>query len=128
MVNADISIKATVSSVLRLDSEPFRPTRTWSETFIEATNTADYRTASETLGNKVFDYVESERQRGCRTDLHLSITLSNATHAPVARGVVPLAKGHRDAAVTDIGLTDADVVTDSVNNIVADLTTQAKYA
>lgn len=127
-VDADITFKHTVKTQIRLHDEPFKPTRIYSETFVDETNTDNYLADIETVGNKVWNYVYSEKLNGLNTvDLHFSITLSNATHPPVAKGVVPLAKGHRDAKLDHLELITSQSIKDVLTQICADLIAGAKY-
>lgn len=126
--NAKLNIDIVVQSRKRLDDEPFRPTEIVNSDFHVETDLDNYPTLVETIADKVWDYISEQRALGWENSAAISIRLDNATHTPnIGAGVVPLAKGHRDAALTGEEITSAAVIRDFVQGIILDLKHRSKY-
>lgn len=126
-MNAQLNIDITVQTRKRLVEEPFRPTRTDSYDFHWVTDLEHYLPLLTTIGNNVFADVVSRREPYAESTVHVSIRMENVTHPEPAAGVVPLPKGHFDAALSDEEVVSAKVVSDLLSTLIGNLKNTAKY-
>lgn len=123
----EVRIQVGQQSKVRLNSEPFRPTKTYSAVFQYSTNLDDYQDTTAAAADEIWTHLVSERALGAEITTHCAVWLDNVTHPVAAKGVVKLPKGHIDTALSDLEFVSAQTLEDHLNNLVLNLRTNAKY-
>lgn len=123
----NIDIQIGVNSSYRNNAERFRPTISYSNTFEYKTDSENYTDIAMEAAVDVWDFLLEEDLVADRIDIHYAVRLGNVTHPVPAKGVVPLAKAHRDAAQTRAEVVDRDTIENSINQIIVDLLSTARY-
>lgn len=126
-MNAGIDIEIAVACKQRMNAEPFRPTKTWSDVYQYKTDLTNHRAVVESIASEIWNHTLGLTGGGIEFTLYIQVGLANVTHDPVAKGVVPLPKGHRSTAMTDIEFSTVASLQNHLNNVIANLQQTAKY-
>lgn len=127
MPTASVTISIGVHSWKRIDDKPFRPTRSWGESFHYRATTEDYLQYTASIANDIWNYVQVQRSFLAENAIVVGITIANVTHPTPAAGVVPLAKQHIDYRLSGQEFNSAQVLSDQLDKHIADLKQKAKY-
>lgn len=124
---ARVDISVGVQSKKMRTEERWTPTTVSNETLNYETILDDYLTKTSEVADEINSIVQARKENGWEVFVHFNVRLDNVTHVPVAKGVLPLAKGHRDAGMTHLELTSKSAIENFLNEIVADLKQKARY-
>lgn len=127
-MSATVEIETTLKSTWKT-TEPFRPTEVCVYQLAKTTDLTNYATAVAAFADEVWTLITSERAASPVRELtyHMQVRIENTTHPTPAKGVVKLAKAHFNWHFTDLELTSATIIKDSITNVIADLKNIAKY-
>lgn len=127
MPNATVNINVGIQAKKKNLDERFTPTTVNNETLNYVTDLDTYLQDTPGIADSVNTSVQNKKEAGWEVFVHFNVRLDNVTHVPVAKGVVPLPKGHRDARMTHDELVSDSAIEIFLNNIVADLKQHARY-
>lgn len=122
-----IRIEIGVTSRVRQFDEAFKPTITYTESFIYHSDLLHYTTLVPTIVSFIWSYVQSEKMAGAIVQTHVAIWLDNVTHPWTGAGVVKLPKGHRDTQLSNEEFTSAQILQDHLTGNILDVKNGAKY-
>lgn len=124
---ANIDIQVGVNCSYRQNAERFKPTVAYSHTFYYTTTSSAYQDVVMDAAVDVWDYLLQQDAIADRIDIHYAVRVANVTHPTPAKGVVPLAKAHRDGASTRAQIQTRDDIEGALLIIINDLLSTAKY-
>lgn len=122
-----IQIRLGVKSKIRDHTERYRPTRTYSETWVINTDSENYVPDIETPLDNIWTYTLSERSKLAEVGLHYSVTLENISADEPPAGAWVQAKGHLDGEIDPDGWPSIDVPKDKLYFTIDQLLKHAKY-
>lgn len=126
-MNAEVKISVSVKSSYRENAKLWRPTNIYVRDFQLITDLDNYLSVTDDFSDTIYTYVAAERALPAEPSTHYTIRLGNPTHPIPAKGVIPLPKGHLDGSLSDLEFESSAVLKDTLNNIIGDLKTVAKY-
>jgi hypothetical protein len=126
-MNARLDIKAGIEIRTRLTAERYQPTIKRTSAFHYVTDLDGYRVVLPSIGAQLFSDISTARTSGSQTTTHLSVRLDNPTHPEPAKGVIPLAKGHRDITMADGDVADGYSIEVALTEVIETLEATAKY-
>lgn len=121
-INIDVGVKSQ-----RQTNEPFRPTSIVVEAFHYVTDEASYLSETPGVATQVFEFLELQRASLWENSLSFHVTLENTTEVQMAKGLIPMPKGHRDGAMAGGEADSPEVIQKWLNTAIADLLQKAKY-
>lgn len=121
-VNIDIGIKSTVRT-----NQPFRPSAILVAPFHYETEDTDYLSQTGAVASEISTYIKSQQDEGWQNSINISVTLENTTEVNMGPGIIPMPKGHRDGAMTEIEVLKAGSLEQWLNDTIAELIQRAKF-
>lgn len=127
-MNAKVYIEIGVKSRERMHLERFKPSITSSETFRFQTDLNTYSSATQAYATTVFNFIQEQYTRGVlEMDIHIGVTIENATAPVSGKGVIPRQKARRDSAMNDVELSSIQVLKLHLDKNILELRTKAEY-
>lgn len=124
---ATIRIKIGVTSIERKFEERFIPWTSTNTPFHYETDTETYLSMTPTIANEVWEFVNSEVQRGAVIEVHYGAWLDNVTHPETSAGVIRLAKSHVDSQQSQLEADSLQSIQEHLEKQLADLKATARY-